>query len=311
MSGEATARRRGLGMGLSALLGSETAPDHSRSQNRQVSSVPIELLQPSASQPRRHFDQEELEALADSLRAHGVLQPLVVRPCASSANGYEIVAGERRWRAAQRAGLHEVPVVVRAIDDLQMLELALVENLQREDLSPLEEARAYQRLIEEFQHTQEQLAGVVGKSRSHVANMLRLLQLPDEVQQLLSGRSITAGHARALLASDQPGALARTVIEEGLSVRETEAAVHNERQARAPADGPPPPAPGDGEAVATKLRRSAAHEDPDLVAVQSALALHLGLQVRIKPRGRGGRLELHYSDGEQLEALIDRLKGTA
>ena len=233
--GAARRRRRGL---------------RARRRQRVASqNVPIEFLRPSPLQPRRRFDEAELEALADSIRERGILQPLLVRPAASGAAGYEIVAGERRWRAAQRAGLHEVPAVVRELSDQETLELALVENLQRADLSPLEEAQAFRRLIDEFGHTQEELATGVGKSRSHVANTLRLLALPAAVQALVEDGSLTAGHARALIGCADAERLARAVIERGLNVRETEALVRRET-AR------PRPARRDGRRGRTRTSRS-------------------------------------------------------
>lgn len=283
--------RRGLGMGLSALLGG--APDDlpPESDRHATQTVPIEFLRPSPLQPRRRFDEAELEALADSIREKGVLQPLLVRPCASGAAGYEIAAGERRWRAAQRAGLHEVPVVVRQLSDQETLELALIENIQRADLSPLEEAQGFRRLIEEFGHTQEELAAVVGKSRSHIANTLRLLSLPASVQNLIEEGRLTAGHGRALLGSEEPERLVRNVLEKELNVRETEDLVRREvarpRQVRPR---------GRGEA------------DPNIKELVERLTAHLGLEVGIRSRGKGGLLTIRYHDLDQLDSLIRRLQ---
>lgn len=282
-------RRRSLGMGLAALLGGERdllGPPGDRPHATET--VPIEFLRPSPLQPRRIFDEEELAALAHSLREKGVLQPLLVRPAPAGAPGYEIVAGERRWRAAQRAGLHELPVIVRELDDRAVLELALVENLQRADLGPLEEARAYRRLIDEFGHDQEAIGELVGKSRSHVANTLRLLALPEPVAALLEAGRITAGHARALLAADDPAALAAEVVRRELSVRETEALVRSRARAR--------PQPRGGR-----------RRDPDLLAFEERISARLGLPVAIQPSAKGGRLSIRYSSLDQLEALLRRL----
>ena len=278
--------RRGLGMGLSALLGggedglSSTGSEPPRR-------VPVEFLRPSALQPRRRFDEEELELLAQSIRERGVLQPLLVR-AAGNAPGYEIVAGERRWRAAQRAGQHEVPVVVRELSDQETLELALIENLQRADLSPLDEAHAYRRLTEEFGHTQEALAEVVGKSRSHVANTLRLLSLTLAVHQMLDDGRLSAGHARALVGQPEAEKLAQLVVAGALNVRETEALV---RRAASPAGQPAGP------------RRA----DPHATEIARQLSTKLGLEVQLQPKARGGALTIRYRDLAQLDALLRRI----
>ncbi len=281
------AARRGLGRGLSALLGEDGLLGNGTEEG--VRTVPIESLEPSPLQPRRDFGEEELARLADSLRRHGLLQPLLVRPSRGSGGGFEIVAGERRWRAAQKAGIFELPVVVRELEDREVVQLALVENLQREDLDPLEEAEAYRRLIEEFGHTQEEVASAVGRSRSHVANTLRLLALPDVIRGMLRAGRISAGHARALLGAADPAALARMVVDRGLNVRRTEELARAERERPARRRRPPP--------------------DPDVEAAAASLSRLLGLEVAIRPQGRGGRLIIRYSDPEQLEALRRRLAG--
>ena len=283
----AGAARRGLGKGLSALLGQDSMPMDGAEEG--VRMVPLESLEPSPLQPRRDFDEEEIERLADSLREHGVLQPLLVRPATGSGGGFEIVAGERRWRAAQKAGIFELPVVVRELEDRQVVQLALVENLQREDLNPLEEAEAYRRLVEEFGHTQEEVARVVGRSRSHVANTLRLLTLPPVIRGLLRSGRLSAGHARALLGAADPAALAEIVVSRGLNVRRTEELA---RSAHKPAS-----------------RRSPLPPDPDVRTAEEDFSRLLGLRVTIRPQGRGGRLVIRYSDPEQLEALRRRLAG--
>ena len=288
MSGEKSpSRRRGLGMGLSALLGDEAHALKGGAPDARL--VPIEGLRPSPLQPRRAFDEEELAALTLSVQEKGVLQPLLVRRAAGSAPGFEIVAGERRWRAAQRAGLHELPVVVRDLADQEVIEVALVENLQRADLNALEEATAYRRLVDEFSHTQEAIARALGRSRSHIANTLRLLGLPEEVQELMRVGALTAGHARALHGRPDAVRLAREVVTRELNVRETEALA-------ARADRKPKGGRGAERAI-----------DPNIRAVERQLGQALGLTVAIRPRRGGGTLTIRYSRAEQLEVVIDRL----
>ena len=280
------ARRRGLAKGLSALLGEASGEVGGGVGGGRL--VPIELLRPNPLQPRRHFAAEQLAELADSIVAQGILQPLLVRPDPTTAGGYQIVAGERRWRAAQQAHLHEVPVVVRELADAEMLEIALVENLQREDLSALDEAHGYQRLATEFAQTQEDIAHLVGKSRSHVANMLRLLALPAEVKELLETGALSAGHARALLAAPDPAPLAREVVRRGLNVRQTE------RLSKRGIFG----------------RRAGPAEDPNTSSLAHDLTEQLGLAVEIRhnPR-RGGRLTVRNKTLDQLHDLVRRLTG--
>src|SRR5713226_7916208 len=215
-------KRRNLGRGLSALFGEESDDIAAADRQRVGKSVPIGFLRAGRFQPRHRFDDDALRALADSIREKGVLQPLLVRRHPDAANSYEIIAGERRWRAAQLAQLHEVPVVIKELDDRAALEIALVENVQREDLTALEEAEGYRRLMEEFGYTQEALGTAVGKSRSHVANMMRLLALPDPVRALVESGALTAGHARALLNAADPEGLAREIVRRGLNVRQAE-----------------------------------------------------------------------------------------
>jgi ParB family chromosome partitioning protein len=282
-----TGRRRGLGMGLSALLGSpEAAVLPGDGEQAELRAIPVERLRPSRFQPRRHFDEVELEALAASLRDKGVLQPLVARPL-HEAGEFELVAGERRWRAAQRAGLHVLPVIVRGVSDREMLELALVENLQRQDLNALEEARAYQRLMAEFDYTQEQLGAAVGKSRPHIANTLRLLGLPEGVQELVLKGELSAGHARTLVGAENPMALAQEILQRQLSVRATEQLVAERSQRR--------------------TVRTSDGSDPDLAEIQRRLAERLGLTVAIRPRRRGGMLLIRYSSPAQLDDLLEKL----
>jgi ParB family transcriptional regulator, chromosome partitioning protein len=283
-------RRRGLGMGLSALLGGSDAVPSASARPPQV--VPIEFLRPCPLQPRRRFGEDELAALADSIRHRGVMQPLLVRR-ADGGDFYEIVAGERRWRAAQMAGAHELPVIVHDLSDRDALEVALLENVQRQDLSPLEEAEGYRRLIEEFDHTQEALASALGKSRSHIANLLRLLGLPAAVRQMLERGELSAGHARALLGGRDPLALAREVVSRGLNVRQTEALVR--------ADGERPP----------RNRAAGSEKDPNARALEQDLSRKLGLPVSLTPRGESGTLQIAYGSLEQLDALIARLSWEA
>ena len=278
----ARTKRQPLGRGLAALLGEAGArlspePGGARS-------VPIEAIRPSPLQPRRHFAEQELDGLAQSIREKGIVQPLLVRPIADAAADFELVAGERRWRAAQRVGLHEVPVIIRSFGDPEVIEIALIENLQREDLSPLEEAEAYSRLAREFGRSQASLAGVVGKSRSHVANTLRLLSLPAAVRHSLEEGALTAGHARALLGAPDPAALAAEVVRRGLNVRATESLVRR-RAAR--------PAPRAQRAL-----------DADAQALERELATALGLRVTLTPKQRGGSLTLHYTSLDQLDRLL-------
>jgi ParB family transcriptional regulator, chromosome partitioning protein len=280
------ARRRPLGCSIAALFG-KTEKESSfdpASQRR----VPIELVRPSTLQPRRRFAEIELDALAQSIREKGVLQPLLVRPVAEEDAAFELVAGERRWRAAQRVGVHEVPVIVRALADCEALEIALVENLQREDLSPLEEAEAYKRLTTEFGRTQASLAEAVGKSRSHVANTLRLLSLPPLVRNRLDEGELSAGHARALLGAADPAALAEQVVRHGLNVRATERLV--QRRAHLPS---PPRRPS---------------RDADTLALELDLGGALGLRVTLAPKARGGALTVHYQNLDQLDRVLRLLR---
>lgn len=287
-----------LGRGLSALLGAESADYASLDRVRLSKMVPIEQLQPGPFQPRRIFDDDELTALADSIKANGILQPILVRRRPQQPNAYEIVAGERRWRAAQRAQLHEVPVVIRDLSDREALELALVENLQRENLSALEEAEGYRRLLEEFKNTQEDLAQHVGKSRSHIANMLRLLGLPSEVKALLDEGELTAGHARVLVTAKDPVGLAKQIVSQGLNVR----------QAERMASAAKPAALRKG----SKSKPGAVARDADTMALERDLSNLLGLKVSINFDGQGaGALTVHYKSLDQLDDLLQRLTRAA
>ncbi|MEW5686748.1 MAG: ParB/RepB/Spo0J family partition protein [Pseudomonadota bacterium] len=283
--------RRGLGRGLSALLGEAEEISHAVDPAEGVREIPIELINRNPEQPRRHFDPAEIAELSESIRDKGVLQPILVRPSPVKPGEYEIVAGERRWRASQQAGLIAIPALVRALDDDRAYEIAIVENVQRTDLNPLEEAQAYAVLVNRFGHTQEQIAQAVGKSRSHVANTMRLSQLPEAVQALVMEGKLTAGHARALLTADNAEALAEQVVGQGLSVRETETLARGEKTSAAPkkASGP---------------RKS---KDADTEALEADLEDALGLSVDIADRGGAGEVRIRYASLEQLDEICRRL----
>ena len=285
------AKRPSLGRGLAALFGETAAraPD-SPSTLRQA---PIEAIRPSPLQPRRNFADAELGELAQSIREKGILQPLLVRPLAEeeAEASFELVAGERRWRAAQRAGLHQVPIVVRPLSDAEVLEIALVENLQREDLSALEEAEAYTRLMREFGRSQTSLAEAVGKSRSHVANTIRLLSLPKSVRHMLEARTLSPGHARALLALPDPALAAEEVVSRGLNVRATEALVR--RRVSRPVDTKP---------------SAPSSRDTDTAALERELTDALGLKVTIATKPKGGSLTVHYMNLDQLDRVLALLR---
>jgi len=297
--------RRGLGRGLSALLGeseAELASAEGRDADRAVASAaaretPIELLRRNPDQPRRQFTEGNINELADSIREVGILQPILVRPAPGSTGDYQIVAGERRWRAAQMAGLKTVPILVRELDDLAVLEIGIIENVQRADLNPVEEAMGYRALIERFGRTQEAVAQTVGKSRSHVANALRLLSLPDEVQALLLSGALSAGHARAIVSASDPVGLARQIVDGGLSVRATEALVRKAGTGTVSR----PSQPG----------KAAGFKDADTRALETDLSDILGLDVEILDRDGAGEIRISYATLEQLDDLCRRLTRTA
>ena len=298
MAKAAAERQKGLGRGLSALLGeAEAAPAGSMDARESASEptgapneVAIELLRRNPEQPRRTFTEAEIEDLAASVKEKGVLQPILVRPAPGAAGEWQIVAGERRWRAAQRAGLRTVPVLVRDLDDLEVLEVAIVENVQRADLNAVEEALAYKALMERFGRTQDVVAQSVGKSRSHIANTLRLLQLPEDVQQHLAAGRLSAGHARAIATAGDPSALARRIVEEGLNVRQAEA-LSKER----------PPAAKSARGGKRPGRNA------DIQSLEQDLEEVLGVGVEIRDTGGAGELRLSYSSLEQLDDLCRRL----
>jgi len=287
------AARSRLGRGLAALIGDvgdeNAVLERTRSQRR----VPIEFLRPNPRNPRRTFAEAELEELAASIRERGIIQPILVRTVRGIPDAYEIIAGERRWRAAQRAGTHEVPIVLLEVGDREALELAIIENVQRTDLNPLEEALGYQSLMQEFGYGQDEVAKTVGKSRPHVGNTLRLLKLPDTVKAYLAENKISAGHARALLGQPDPEALARAIVEDGLNVRQLEA-LTQERAAKA--------------GKAPRKARGRRQKDSDTVALEKRLSDALGLVITVDHRGEGGELRIRYRSLEQLDDVIARLE---
>ncbi|PPR11043.1 MAG: Chromosome-partitioning protein ParB [Alphaproteobacteria bacterium MarineAlpha11_Bin1] len=298
-------RPRQLGRGLEALFGDQksslsatsaapASPGGREADARGMRVVPIARLIPNPLQPRRHFDDVALGELTESIREQGILQPLIVRPVRNSENTFEIVAGERRWRAAQLAKAHEAPVIVRDFSDAEALAVALIENIQRDELSPLEEAKALARLSKDFGKTQEQVARVVGKSRSHVANMMRLLYLPKKVQEMLEDGRLTVGHARAILSAQDPTRLALKIVTDGLSVRQTELLGKKSRDKRA----------GKSSFVG---RKRPIPSDTDTQAIERELSNGLGAKVEITFDGTGGYLRVKYQSLEQFEDIVDRL----
>jgi ParB family chromosome partitioning protein len=284
-----------LGRGLAALIG-EVGDEMGNLERKGFvpRSVPVEFLRPNPRNPRKRFEEEDLQELTQSIKDRGIIQPIVVRSIPNKNEEFEIVAGERRWRAAQKAGLHKVPVVVVTIDDKTSLEYAILENVQRSDLNPIEESEGYSRLMVEFSYTQENLSKIIGKSRSHIANMLRLADLPAGVRKLLMERKLTAGHGRALLSVKDPIQVAKRILDEGLSVRQVEeiAQIDNAQ-------------PGKAEEKAAKPAK--AEKDPDTRALERALQDVLGLTVSIDHKGKGGELRIKYKTLEQLDGLCRRL----
>ena len=280
----------GLGRGLSALMGDDDAGFATIAGARRPSRLPLEHLTPGRFQPRRRFDPDLEQELVSSIKEKGILQPILVRPT-DSADVYEIVAGERRWRAAQAAGVHQAPVIVRDLSDSEALQVAIVENVQRTDLSPVEEGRGYQRLIEEFSHTQDQVSGLVGKSRSHVANLIRLLILPEAVLAMMDEGKLTMGHARALIGAEDPVALARTIVGRGLNVRQAETLAQNAKGKKSARTTPAP-----------------AHKDADTLALERNMSQATGLRVTINHRGEAGEIRIVYQSLEQLDDIC-RLLG--
>lgn len=285
--------KRRLGRGLAALIGEMDQPIADVAARTSISAdrkVAIDLVVRNPKNPRKHFAEEDLQDLASSIRQHGIVQPVVVRPVADGK--FEIIAGERRWRAAQLAGLNEIPVLIREVDDRTALELAIVENVQRADLNPLEEALGYEQLIAEHGYTQNDLGEIIGKSRSHVANSLRLLKLPDLVRDMITGGSLSAGHARALIPTSDPVGLARAIVAKGLSVRDAERMAQNNIRAQSQ------PA----------LETKSVYKDPDTIALERSLSDALGLDVAVNHRGGGGKLTISYKSLEQLEEICRLLE---
>ena len=279
--------KKGLGRGLSSLMGDTEITETKNTNVGQETKIPIANLKPSPSQPRRLFNKNSINELADSIKAKGLVQPLVVRPSPTDANSYEIIAGERRWRAAQIAQLHEVPAVIRNFNDTEALEIAIIENVQRSDLSPIEEASGYKRLIENHGHTQEDLSGIVGKSRSHIANIIRLLSLPQSIQDMITEGKISSGHARAIMNSAFPEQLAEKIINENLSVRDAENLAKDKKD------------------IIKKLKL----KDPDTIDLENKISERLGLTININHKGKkGGSIKIDYKTLDQLEMITQKLK---
>lgn len=291
-----TKLQRGLGRGLSALMAdiepiaTETSP--SASASRAESFVPIEKIHPNPDQPRRHFDTDDLNDLAGSIRSKGIIQPLVVRAHPNKAGEFEIVAGERRWRASQMAQLHQLPVVVMEFSDLEVLEIAIIENIQRADLNPIEEANGYRQLMDKFGHTQEQMAVAIGKSRPHIANNLRLLALPDDVQALVVMGRLSSGHARALITAPNASELAQIAVSRGLSVRQVEKLVREPKVLRK-----------------SGLTRPGKDADTRTLEGDLSAALKMGVSIAHNPDQEGGSVTIRYRDLEQLDELCRHLAG--
>ena len=289
MADEARSR---LGRGLASLIGDVGGEAQHVDRPRAQRKVPIEFIKANPRNPRRTFSDAELKELSESIKQHGVIQPIVVRPVKGAQDRYEIIAGERRWRASQMAGLHEVPIVPVDISDSDALEFAIVENVQREDLNPMEEAQGYHALANEFKRSQDDIAKVVGKSRSHVANMMRLTKLPAEVQAFIATGELTAGHARALIGVPDPLAAAKRIVEEGLNVRQAEALAHEE---------------GVPERKPQKARSGGKEKDPDTIDLEKRVSDALGLKVTVNHRDPGGSVQINYRNLDQLDEVMKRL----
>src|SRR3982074_3053980 len=288
MADEARSR---LGRGLASLIGDVGGEAAHLERPRAERRLPMEFIKPNPRNPRRDFSDAEIGELASSIKQHGVIQPIVVRPVKGVADRYEIIAGERRWRASPLAGLHEVPIVPVDVSDSDALEIMIIENVQREDLNAMEEAQGYHALVDEFKRSQEDIAKIVGKSRSHVANMMRLTRLPAEVQAYIAKGELSAGHARALIGVPDPLAAAKRIVAEGLNVRQTEALAHVE--------GVPERKPQKARGGKTK--------DPDTLALEKRVSDALGLAVTVNPRDPGGRVQISYRSLEQLDEEMRRL----
>jgi ParB family chromosome partitioning protein len=292
MSMAEDAHRSRLGRGLASLIGDANAEPAAADRGRGHRRVSIAFLRPNPRNPRKVFSDAEIIELAGSIRERGIIQPIVVRTLHGAAEQFEIIAGERRWRAAQRAGLHEVPIIVHEATDAEALELAIIENVQRADLNPLEEAMGYQALADEYAYNQDEIAKIVGKSRSHVANTLRLLKLPETVKVYINAGKLSAGHARALVGLADPEPIAREIVERGLNVRDVETLAHEHARAA----GKP------------KKTHKRAAKDVDTLALEKRLSDALGLRVTVETRGEGGVLAIKYRDLDQLDDVIRRLE---
>ena len=280
-------QKKGLGRGLSSLMGDVEIPLNETSNKSSDTRIPISKLRANPLQPRRLFNKESINELAASIKSKGLVQPILVRPSEKNPGDYEIIAGERRWRAAQIAQLHEMPAVIKNLNDVESLEIAIIENVQRSDLTVIEEAAGYKKLIESYGHTQEQLSEIVGKSRSHVANIMRLLTLPQSIQDMITEGKISAGHARAIMNSAFPEKLAEKIVSENLSVREAESIVKQ------------------GKNQIKKVRL----KDPDTVDLENSLSQKLGLNVEINHKGnKGGHIKIDYKNLDQLELVTKKLK---
>ena len=279
--------KKGLGRGLSSLMGEDTETDVVSKNNSSDTKIALSKLKPSSIQPRRLFDKNSINELAESIKSRGLVQPILVRPAKNNSDEFEIIAGERRWRAAQIAQLHELPAIVKNLDDSEALEMAIIENVQRADLSPIEEATGYKKLMEQYNHTQEALAPIVGKSRSHIANIIRLLHLPASIQDMITEGVISAGHARAIMNSAFPDQLAKKIIDENLSVRQAEKLAKSSKN----------------KIQKIKLKPT------DTIDLEQKISEILGLDVIISDNGkRGGNIKIKYKTLDQLELVINKLK---
>ncbi len=279
--------KKGLGRGLSSLMGEDTETDVISKNNSSDTKIALSKLKPSSIQPRRLFDKNSINELAESIKSRGLVQPILVRPAKDNSDEFEIIAGERRWRAAQIAQLHELPAIVKNLDDSEALEMAIIENVQRADLSPIEEATGYKKLMEQYNHTQEALAPIVGKSRSHIANIIRLLHLPASIQDMITEGVISAGHARAIMNSAFPDQLAKKIIDENLSVRQAEKLAKSSKN----------------KIQKIKLKPT------DTIDLEQKISEILGLDVIISDNGkRGGNIKIKYKTLDQLELVINKLK---
>ncbi|MDX1738981.1 MAG: ParB/RepB/Spo0J family partition protein [Alphaproteobacteria bacterium] len=298
MSAASGKKSRNLGRGLSALLGDEKAFEDTvpAEIERASKPIPVEFLKPNPDQPRKRFEDSAIDSLVKSIEEKGILQPILVRRHPQEQNAYEIVAGERRWRAAQRAKLHEVPVIIKELSDADTLEFALIENIHREDLTPLEEAEGYHKLMEDFGHTQEALSKTVSKSRSHIANTLRLLTLPDEIKSMIDDGLLSAGHGRALVGVENAEELAHIILEKGLNVRQTEMLVKQQK-------GEKP--------TSTKSPKKQQLKDPNVSALEDNLSTNLGMKVKIVTKDEeSGKLTIDYDNLDQLDEVIARLSNS-